>query len=423
MSKNDVGDDFPWHLGVYDAHCHPTDTMSSVPSIPNMKAKGLAIMATRAQDQDLVVETARKHAIKRSACLEEAEERGSKVVPCFGWHPWFSYQIYDDRNVSTMFHGKAELNDEEKVKHYSSVLSPKRDLASVSEEDRRLFLSLPSPQPLSTFLDLTHKNLTSFPTALVGEVGLDRSFRIPLPWSDIENHRDDSLTPGGREGRKLSPFRVDMEHQKLILLAQLGLAAQENRAVSLHGVQAHGILFETVKSTWKGKEKKVRSKKERKRDREEERMMQQHQVNEDEGSVSDLQNNDNTEKEDTPPYPPRICLHSYSGNPSSFRQWLDPSIPLEVYASFSTAINCSDKHTSGNEGEDDTPENLKELIRIVPDDRILTESDLHVAGDRMDAYLQDIARRICRIKGWELEDGLIRLGRNWRRFVFGKEID
>ena len=286
------------------------------------------------------------------------------------------------------------LTAEQKVAHYKSVLSPQ-------PEDEEFLKRLPEPRPFRHFLGQTRTYLNRYPLALVGEVGLDRSFRIPDAWLPEEvQDRDDALTPGGREGRRLSPYRVSIEHQKKVLRTQLLLAGEMKRAVSVHGVGAHGLVYETVAETWKGHERHVLSKRARRT-----------QEAAAKANAEPIEAEDQSPPPKGPkPYPPRICLHSYSGPAEAVKQYIAPSVPCDVFFSFSTAIN------SWSEGGDGK---VEAAVKAIPDDRVLIESDLHIAGDRMDQHLQEIIEKICQVKQWELEDGVRQLGRNWKRFVFG----
>jgi Tat protein secretion system quality control protein TatD with DNase activity len=428
MSKDATKDEpFPWHLGVYDAHCHPTDTMSSIATIKNMKARILTVMATRAEDQKLVVSTANKHSIRSADPAQWTAEEC--IVPCFGWHPWFSHQMYITPDADLKKEENSEPKDQgpltgqAKTSHYQSVLQPFR--SEPSEQDLQIYASLPDPTPLSAFLALTRQHLKANPFALIGEIGLDRSFRIPESWTgnpELWAKRNSDLTPGGREGRRLTPFRCSPAHQKKVFRLQLDLAAEMGRAVSVHGVQAHGLVLEVLSETWKGFEKEVLSKREKKKRGKDhpaaEAALEADEMGDSGGSGSGSDARTHAKQNDNDaakPYPPRICLHSYSGSPSNFAQYLRPEIPCKIFASFSTAINLSDALD-----DEDTPKPFQDVVNMVPDDMLLVESDLHTAGEEMDRRLEDIIRRICRIKGWGLEEGVSRLGRNWRAFALGE---
>ena len=355
-----------------------------------MKTKVLTIMASRSQDQDLVARVATEHALPSKGSYDDNES--CYVIPAFGWHPWFSYQIYDDRNQASNV--ASDPRD-----HYCRVLIPE-------PEDEQFLDSLPQPRPLSTFLAQTEERLHQHPFALVGEVGLDRPFRLPVggfkppspgPTGTKKEQEEQSYTPGSREGRPLSPYRVTMDHQKVILKAQLQLAGKLSRAVSVHSVQAHGVVFELLQELWAGHEKPSKRQKKRRKS-----VTEAHTAEED---------NDQGQKDSRKPlpYPPRICMHSYSGPAEPLRLFLHTSVPADIFFSFSDVINFSNGPSS----------KAVDVIKAVPDSQILIESDFHCAGERMDELLEDIVKRICSIKGWSTKEGAEKLRQNWERFVFG----
>ena len=393
-------DDFPWHIGLFDAHCHPTDTVSSITSIPMMKARALTIMASRGQDQHLVAEFADAHGLTSSMIsniLEGGPATGvqCQIVPSFGWHPWFSHQIYDD----SISHSAKGAECTHKADHYKAVINP-------SPRNSEFLQKLPDPRPLSEFIAQTRLYLEKYPFALVGEIGIDRAFRIPENSSEVNKDETGSdLTAGGREGKRLTPYRVRMDHQKKILTAQLHLAGELSRPVSVHGVAAHGALFETLQETWRGYEKMVISKRARKR-----RASAAHpHLNEDNEDENGSQNEE-LDAQVAKPFPPRICLHSYSGPPGILKQYLHPSVPATIFFSFSELVNFSSSVST----------KAIDSIKDIPGDRLLAESDLHCAGERMDELLERVVRTICQIKNWSLEKGIRQLASNWARFVLGE---
>ena len=292
------------------------------------------------------------------------------------------------------YEGAPSLTTDQKINHYRAALTPQ-------PEDEEFLCALPEPRPFGHFISQTRTYLERYPLALVGEVGLDRSFRIPQIWLPEQTEdRNDALTPGGREGRTLSKYHVNIDHQRKVLTAQLQLAGELQRAVSVHGVQAHGVVYETIAKTWKGRERHVPSKKERKKQEAEAKVH---------GQPPDAVT-ESKSPSGPKPFPPRICLHSFSGSAEAVKQYFAPTVPCQAFFSFSTTINNWSADVSGK---------VEEAVKAVPDHRILVESDLHTAGDQMDRYLEEVVRKICNVKQWDLEHGVRQLGDNWKHFVFG----
>lgn len=449
--------DFPWHLGAIDTHCHPTDMMSSIPSLPTMRTRVLTIMATRSEDQDLVEQVGAQHSFSNRAALATPTVEGStvtdKIVPAFGWHPWFVHHLYDDTENGNSTYDPALASTEEgkqaqKEKHYSAVLTHKPNAAFIA--------SLPDPKSLSSFLSETRNRLAGNPLALIGEIGIDTMCRLPAEWTKADYfRRNQEITPGGREGRALTKHNVEKSHQVGILKAQLQLAGEMGRAVSIHGVQGHGLLHDTLASLWKGYEKEIPSRRKQKRvaPGAEDFSSSDEESNASEKSDETLAINNNvndpqyqehlTHKDDSPqesddkveiildapkkkhkqkpykpkPFPPRVCLHSFSGTKEVVAQYLKPEVPAQIFFGFSTGVNLSGPNADKSRMME---EKFVEIIKTVPDDRILIESDWHTAGEDMDYFLEHMYRKVCNIKGWTLEEGVAQIQKNYEEYIFGE---
>ncbi|CCM00028.1 uncharacterized protein FIBRA_02054 [Fibroporia radiculosa] len=208
---------------VVDAHCHPTDSPLS-PAVLSGLPHRICAMATRASDQPLV----------RSL----AEQFPDKVIPCFGYHPWFIHWI-----------SLAPPNAlPAKDVHYQTLLLPlsEPEHAPLLPAFHRLLPLLPDPVSLATIVEDLRTNLSAFPHAMLGEVGLDRAFRIPFerpavpPYasSPAPSHPPGHSHDAPEPRRELSPFTTPLAHQVAVLEAQLALAVVLRRNVSMHAVKA-----------------------------------------------------------------------------------------------------------------------------------------------------------------------------------------
>ena len=150
-----------------------------------------------------------------------------------GYHPWFTHWISLGPVAS-------------KEQHYRDLLLCSSDSTSPKESEQnleyaftQLLPNLPTPTPLSELLETLRSNLVTHPSALLGEVGLDRASRIP------KSYPSSPLV--------LTPFIIPLSHQLAILEAQLDLAVELGRGVSMHSVKAQMVtkeLIERMKARW-----------------------------------------------------------------------------------------------------------------------------------------------------------------------------
>ncbi|PWN19269.1 Metallo-dependent hydrolase, partial [Microstroma glucosiphilum] len=207
-----------------DAHCHPTDD----PTLSSGDPNGAQKLAQRLQQIPL------EGACAMGSCTEDqvlvrrlAEEMHKmQLRPCFGYHPWYSHSL------------SLEHPPPPREEHYRSLLLTNDSSQQARDELGALLPHLPTPRSLKDILEEIRNNLRAFPNALLGEVGLDRAFRIP---TSKEAH---TLA---LRGKRLTSLGVPIGHQCKVLLAQIGVAVEEGRSISCHSVRAGEATVELIR--------------------------------------------------------------------------------------------------------------------------------------------------------------------------------
>lgn len=245
-----------------------------------------------------------------------------------------------------------DKSNEPRDEYYKSILTSKDD-----KELADMVKALQDPFPYDVWYNNLRQRLLDHPHALVGEVGVDRSARL-LPGGAIEWH-----------GVKPTTVQTTIEHQLAIFDIQCQLARGLNRGISVHCVQGQGHLFDYLKKQ--------------------------------SGQFSTRQ----LKKLKTVPNTLRMCLHSFGGAPATVTQFLELK-GFEMYVSFSVCINARLI----------PPKKLTELIKVVPEDRLLIESDLNTP-ELMDEGMVEITRIVAEARGWSIRKVVETTNKNWKRFV------
>lgn len=245
-----------------------------------------------------------------------------------------------------------EESEKEANDYYNSILK-----SSDKEELTDMINALDKPFTYDTWYSNLKQRLIDHPEALVGEVGLDRSARL-LPGGSIEWHNN-----------KPTNVQTSIEHQLAIFDIQCQLARELNRGISVHCVQGQGHLFTHLKSI--------------------------------SGQFSTRQ----LKKLKVIPNTLRMCLHSYGGAPATITQFLELK-GFEIFVSFSVCINA--RLTPAKK--------LMELIKTVPEDNLLIESDLN-SPSGIDECMIEITKIVAEARGWTIKQVTEVTNRNWKRFV------
>ncbi|ORX38041.1 hypothetical protein BD324DRAFT_624286 [Kockovaella imperatae] len=325
-----------------DAHCHPTDLDQPASAYDATSLGAVAAMATEPENQPKVRSVALARPWKKGDTKPSSS--GSRIIACFGYHPWFSHRY------------TLQSPPPSKEEHYTSLFFPQHDSSTPPPTKKGQLLGLllpflPDPIEFGPLISQLSSDIRDSVSAgnltMLGEVGLDGGARLRWPTSARHLHPD--AETDDREGDNwnvLTPFKTSMAHQIAILERQFEVAIQHGVNVSLHSVAAAGPTFDTLVKM---------------RDRHRNRFTN------------------------------RINVDIHSGGGFSPDHWKQTERNLlNVYASPSIFVTSRSSHAA-------------ELIRTISKDRMLVESDSHDLTLCTRA-VWGATEWIARCRGWKLED-------------------
>ncbi|EGG08103.1 uncharacterized protein MELLADRAFT_62121 [Melampsora larici-populina 98AG31] len=326
--------------GLVDVHCHPnlgyggTNPKKVIDEINRLQVNKICVMSSNLESQVIIEE------IYKSC--------SSKVKPAFGLHPWFSHQV-------------CFTADQLESDGFPLMLENGQDQSMIESH-------LPKPIDFNQFLNELKDRLVSIPDSMLGEVGLDKSFKVHIPnatQSQATNqnqgiNQNQGTDQNQKDEMNLIKSKVKIEHQIKVLEAQLELAISLGKPISLHGVKAIEEMIQVFN-----------------------RLKRRHPVS------NQIKINWHS------PYISTGSLKTLIKNYSTF-----------LYFSFSIRLYKTELELK----------RLNELIALTPKDKIMIETDWESEPNLIDEKLIEILKVICKVKSWTFLEALRQLKSNWDDF-------
>lgn len=324
----------PPDLPLIDAHCHVSGN-------------------TRVQDDDGIQRCLMSTNQTDLKAIRSAKETlGNRVFAGFGVHPWYSH-LFVELN---------KLNNVNKLEHYSSVLR--------GPDSEAIAAQLPEPVQLQQYIDecLGIGQDTPQWASCIGEIGLDKVFRIPEPEPGPGSESSPKASPKANPKTTLSRTRTTMDHQIAIFTSMLDLACAKRLPVSIHSVKCHGKVLEICT-------KKLLD-----------------------SSVN-------------------VCIHSFTGTLDTLNLWLATFPHERLFFSVSWIINVNRAQAPAQGQAEST-----NLLKHIPLQCILTETDCCVDVEPLDSQRRMLTRvleAIAEAHSMSIEDAAATVQRNFARYIGG----